>query len=166
MDHKSMDHGSTDHGESGMRARLRRLDADAGAVTAPFDYDGLMARHATRTRRARRRRQLARATAGALVVAVIAASAWRLGPTQVTPAITDEGAARRAPAPEPRIVRADTYLALAALEDHIARVDDAISAARMYSPQGAEVARLERARNELLDSYARVRYAELVSANF
>jgi hypothetical protein len=68
--------------------------------------------------------------------------------------------------PPPRIVRADTYLAVAALEDHIASVDDAINVARMYSPEGAEVARLERARNDLLDSYARVRYAEMVSANF
>ena len=30
----------------------------------------------------------------------------------------------------------------------------------------AEVARLERTRAELLDSYTQVRYAELVSANF
>jgi len=47
------------------------------------------------------------------------------------------------------IVETGNLLA-ADLEDHIARVDDAISAARAYAPQGAEVARLERTRNELL----------------
>ena len=68
--------------------------------------------------------------------------------------------------PQPRIVRADSYMAVAALEDHIASVDDALSVARAYSPSGAEVARLERTRAELLDSYTQVRYAEMVSANF
>jgi hypothetical protein len=67
---------------------------------------------------------------------------------------------------EPRIVRADTYLALAALEERIASVDDALSVARVYSPRGAEVARLERTRAELFDSYSRVRYAELVANNY
>jgi len=147
-------------------ARLRRLEAGTADGALPFDYDGLMERHATRRARAQRRHRAARATAGALVVALIGASVWRLVPPEVETRVavtrTDDGSADA----QPRIVRADTYLALAALEDHIARVDDAISAARAYAPQGAEVARLERTRNELLDSYAQVRYAELVSANF
>ena len=63
-------------------------------------------------------------------------------------------------------MRADTYLAIAALEDHIASIDEALNLARAYSPRGAEVERLERTRAELLDSYAQVRYAQLVSANF
>jgi hypothetical protein len=62
-------------------------------------------------------------------------------------------------------VRADTYLAVAALEDHIASLDDALNVARLREDP-AEVARLERTRAELLDSYAQVRYAVLVSANF
>jgi hypothetical protein len=74
-----------------------------------------------------------------------------------------------APAPyrsmEPRIVRADTYLAVVALEDHIAHLDDALNYARVAGAQ-ADVTRLERTRAELLDSYRRVRYADLVSANF
>ena len=147
-------------------ARLRRLEANGGDAVAPFDYDGLMARHAARTARAQRRQRIARATAGALVVALVGASVWRLEPTEIRPATSATAEAPRAAAAEPRIVRADTYLALAALEDHIARLDDAISVARVYAPQGAEVARLERTRDELLDSYAQVRYAELVSANF
>ena len=72
---------------------------------------------------------------------------------------------RAAPAPQPRIVRADTYLAVAALEDHIASVDDALNYARLRGGT-AEVARLERTRAELIDSYTQVRYAEMVSANF
>jgi len=153
-------------------AQLRRLESDAARGALPFDYDGLMERHAARRARAQRRHRGARATAGVLVVALIGASLWRLAPPRIevehaaesANAIPDSNA--EAAAVTPRIVRADTYLALAALEDHIARVDDAISVARVYAPQGTEVARLERARNELLDSYAQVRYAELVSANF
>ena len=66
---------------------------------------------------------------------------------------------------QPRIVRADTYLAVAALEDHIATLDDALNVARLRGGS-AEVARLERTRAELFDSYTQVRYAQLVSANF
>ena len=50
-----------------------------------------------------------------------------------------------APASQPRIVRADTYFAVAALEDHIASIDDALNDARL-SGGAAEVARLERTR--------------------
>jgi hypothetical protein len=148
-------------------ARLRRLDAGAHATAAPFDYDGLLERHAARTTRARRRHRAARATAGAFVLMLVAASVWRLEPAEARRENVPAAVAGASDAAaQPRIVRADTYLALAALEDHIARVDDAISVARVYAPQGAEVARLERTRNELLDSYAQVRYAEMVSANF
>ena len=63
-------------------------------------------------------------------------------------------------------MRADTYLAVAALEDHIASLDDALNDARAARRIGAEVARLERTRAELVDSYTSVRYAEMVSANF
>jgi hypothetical protein len=79
--------------------------------------------------------------------------------------VSESEAEERTPAPQPRIVRADTYLAVAALEDHIASLDDALSLARLRNGS-AEVARLERTRAELLDSYAQVRYAERVSANF
>lgn len=68
-------------------------------------------------------------------------------------------------APQPRIVRADTYFAVAALEDHIASIDDALNDARLR--RGTEdVARLESTRALLVDSYAQVRYAEMVNANF
>lgn len=146
--------------------RLRRLDA-AADTTAPFAYDGMMSRQAARESGQRRRRNVARGTAGALVIALVGASLWRIdhpevgAPVAIAPTETKVSADS-----QPRIVRADTYFAVAALEDHIASVDDALNVARAYAPHGAEVARLELARNELLDSYARVRYAEMVSANF
>jgi hypothetical protein len=161
----------TEVNDTDLVARLRRLDAGSALAAPGYDYQGMLERRAVRESRARRRLVLARGAALTLLVALLGASFWRLG---------DHGAARQlahedpapAPAPvhehelEPRIVRADTYLAVAALEDHIASLDDAINVARAYSPRGEEIARLERTRAELLDSYAQVRYAELVSANF
>jgi hypothetical protein len=153
--------------DSELVTQLRRLDA-AGAESAPgYDYHGMLERQAIRETRARRRLVLARGAALALLVALVGASFWRLDDHGAPRQLAQEDAG---PAPvrevEPRIVRADTYLAVAALEDHIASLDDAINAARVYAPRGEDVARLERTRAELLDSYAQVRYAELVSANF
>lgn len=148
-----------------LAGRLRRLDAATPDPVPDFDYPGLLERHSVALTRARRRTVLARSTAAALVVVMTAVSVWRLDrvPVQTAPAahelVTES-------APEPRLVRADTYLALATLEDHIATLDDALSEARLIAPQGNEVARLERARAELLDSYVRVRYADRVAANF
>ena len=146
-------------------ARLNRLDASADAGVS-FGYDALIDRHAAKQSRARRRLAYARGTASVLVVALVAASVWRFDQP------IDQPMAASADVPEdvmqasqPRIVRADTYLAVAALEDHIATLDDALNVARLRGGS-AEVARLERTRAELFDSYTQVRYAELVSANF
>jgi hypothetical protein len=149
-------------------ARLRRLDASAAPAAPAFDYDGMLARHGAAVVRARRRQKLARGVAGALVVALVGASVWRFeaGSRAEPPASREAPPVASAEFTGPRIVRADNYMALAALEDHIASVDDALSVARVYAPRGAEVARLERTRAELLDSYAQVRYAQLVSANY
>jgi hypothetical protein len=148
-----------------LAARLKRLDAGSAQAAPAFDYQGMLERHAGRKVRARRRLVLARGAAITLLIALVGASFWRLD--EHTQQLAG-GAPLPAPAQEaaPRIVRADTYLALATLEDHIAGLDDAINVARAYSPRGEEIARLERTRAELLDSYAQVRYAELVSANF
>src|SRR3954451_1341378 len=106
-------------------ARLRRLDATDAAASPLFGYDALMARHATTQTNRRRRQRIARATAGALVIAVAGASVWRLAPHDVARSV----AATPAPQVEaqPRMVRADSYLAVAALADHIARLDDALN---------------------------------------
>jgi hypothetical protein len=145
--------------------RLRRLDAGAAADAAPFSYDGLMERQARRAARSRRRHRAARATAGALVIALVGASLWRLDQPVDMPRVAAVAQPETRASSQPRLVRADTYLAVAALEDHIATIDDALNDARLRAG-GDEVARLERTRAELIHSYASVRYAEMVSANF
>ena len=152
--------------DSELVGKLRRLEATARESAPGFDYPGLMHRHVAGQARARRRRSLARGAAIALVLAMVGLSAWRLNPGDEHQHAALPEVVGEARAPQPRMVRADTYLALAALEDHIATIDDALSDARVAAPRGAEVARLERTRADLLDSYAQVRYAELVSANF
>ena len=153
----------TEVADNELVARLKRLDAHA-APALNFGYETLMGRHAAKQARARRRLSYARGTASALVVALVAASVWRF---DQPPAVQDEGSlpGEQVAAAQPRIVRADTYLAVAALEDHIASLDEALTVARAGGGS-AEVARLERTRAELFDSYTQVRYAQLVSANF
>jgi hypothetical protein len=151
-------------GDGELACRLRRLDATAQEAAPGFDYQGMLERHAAGKLRARRRAGIARGTASALVLAMVAVSVWRLDPPDA--AIETASVAEEAAVPEQRLVRAETYLALAAIEEHIASIDDALSDARMAAPRGAEVARLERARAELLDSYVSVRYADRVAANF
>jgi len=155
----------TDVTDNELVAQLKRLDASA-APAMSFDYDGLLDRHATKQSRARRRLGVARGTASVLIVALVAVSVWRFDQPIAEPSIVDRDVPVDNSQPmQPRIVRADTYLAVAALEDHIASLDDALNVARLRGGS-AEVARLERTRAELLDSYTQVRYAELVSANF
>ena len=150
-------------------ARLKRLDVAAGKAEVGFGYDALLDRHATRQRRDRRRLAFARGTASALVVAMVGVGVWRFDQPPGSPpqrgAEEPALAAAAAPASQPRIVRADTYFAVAALEDHIASIDDALNDARL-SGGSADVARLERTRALLVDSYTSVRYAEMVNANF
>jgi hypothetical protein len=150
-----------------LAARLKRLDAGTHEPLS-FGYDALLERHAARQARARTRTHVARGTASMLLVAFVGLSVWRFESvgTRSFEAETPAAEAVERAVAQPRIVRADTYLAVAALEDHIASVDDAITMARLDAPRGAEVARLERTRAELLDSYERVRYAQMVSANF
>ncbi len=148
-----------------LAARLRKLDASANEMAPGFGYDALLDRHAVRQRRARRRVAIARGVAGALAIALVSVSVWRFERTD-TPAFAHvpSGVEDAARATEPRIVRADTYFAVAALEDHIAIIDEALNDARSRAG-AAEVARLENTRAELLDSYKQVRYAEMLSAN-
>lgn len=157
---------TVDMGENELAAKLRRLAAGSADVSPEYDYRGLLGRHERRQARARRRLVWARGLAGTLVVAIAGLSAWRLDRPDMTVAEVVTPPAPSENAAEPRLVRADTYLALAALEEHIATIDDALTDARTLAPRGAEVARLERTRAELLDSYTRVLYAERVAANF
>ena len=166
-----------DANENELVMKLRRLDASGVAAVPGFDYDGMLERHERRRVRARRRASIARASAAVLASVRISASVWRLERSDVADTTTaqahtpslNQPPAPTATAPERRLVRADTYLALAALEDHIASIDDALSYARLEPGSGldsADVIRLERTRAELLDSYVRVRYADTLAANF
>jgi hypothetical protein len=149
-------------------ARLKRLDAADADVDVSFGYGALIDRHATRKRRDRRRLAIARGTASALIMAMVGVSVWRFDQQPRGPQVASVEEAlpvAAAPASQPRIVRADTYFAVAALEDHIASIDDALNDARLRGGS-AEVARLERTRALLVDSYTSVRYAEMVNANF
>ena len=87
----------------------------------------MLERHAAGVVSARRRLAVARGTAVALLLALVAASFWRVDERVPVPKVArvlpDESAAPV----QPRIVRADTYLAVAALEDHIASLDDALN---------------------------------------
>ena len=157
----------TDVADTELVARLKRLDASAAPAELNFGYEVLVGRHAAKQASARRRLSYARGTASALVVALVAASVWRFDqlPNLDQGEVSAPVAEDIAKAAQPRIVRADTWLAVAALEDHIASLDEALNLARQ-SGGTAEVARLERTRAELFDSYTQVRYAQLVSANF
>jgi hypothetical protein len=156
----------TDVADTELIARLKRLDASAESASIGFGYESLLDRHAAKVSRARRRLAIARGTAGALVVALVAASVWRFDqPRELQADIADVALNEEAEPAQPRIVRADNWLAVAALEDHIASLDEALSVARQGGG-AAEVARLEQTRAELFTSYNQVRYAQLVSANF
>jgi hypothetical protein len=67
---------------------------------------------------------------------------------------------------EPVVVNVGTRAAVAGLEDRIAQLDDALSAARIEGTQPANLAVLEQQRVRLVNSLVQVRYAEtLVSAS-
>lgn len=154
---------SADILDDDLAGRLRQLGSVSREASPGFDYQGLLERQAAGKARARRRRGLVTGAASVLVLAMVSVSLWRLAPNGGPPVVVAEPESSE---PQPRMVRADTYLALAAIEDHIATIDDALSDVRLMAPRGAEVARLERTRAELMDSYAQVRYAEMVSNNF
>lgn len=154
-----------DSRDNELAARLRKLDANAGEIAPGFDYDGMLDRHAARQARARRRVAVARGVAGALAIALVSLGVWRFErPDATAEANVESPVEETQHVTQPRIVRADTYFAVAALEDHIALIDEALNDARARA-RSADVARLEHTRAELVDSYQRVRYAEMLSAN-
>jgi hypothetical protein len=148
-----------------LAARLKRLDAGTADGPPGFGYDAMVDRHTHRQAAARRRQRATRSIAGVLVVAFVGASLWRVdSPKPASP--VDPAPVVNAAGGEARIVRADTYYAVAALEDRIASVDDALSVARAAASPSEDVARLETTRTQLMNSYAQVRYAEMVSNTY
>jgi hypothetical protein len=64
---------------------------------------------------------------------------------------------------ERAIVRVDTHLSVMELEDSIAWVDELLTMERASAAQPARVMALQRERSRLVDSLARVRYAETLA---
>jgi hypothetical protein len=149
-----------------LATRLKRLDVGTAECSPAFGYDAMYDRHAQRQASARRRQRATRSIAGVLVVAFVGASLWRIDSPKPPITTVDTTPVEESAGGETRIVRADTYYAVAALEDRIASVDDALSVARASSSRSDDVARLETTRTELMHSYAQVRYAEMVSTNY
>ena len=63
-----------------------------------------------------------------------------------------------------QVVQVSTYLAVSALEDRIASLDDQLSTERIRNGAPARVRALQLQRARLVDSLAQVRYAELLAA--
>jgi hypothetical protein len=64
---------------------------------------------------------------------------------------------------EPAVVRVGTRAAVATLEDHIALVDDLLSAERVERAPPARLLALQHERSELISSLVQVRYAEALA---
>jgi hypothetical protein len=176
----------TDIEEHGALTRaLRGLPADA---SQPYDFDEFeRRRHAASARP----RGDGRALAAAVVIAVaVCAAAIRLVGTATRPAappaVAANGsaaaagstrseivAARAADASaeswlaslptEPAVVRVGTRAAVATLEDHIAQVDDLLSAGRVAQATPARLLALQQERAQLVSSLVQVRYAETLA---
>lgn len=161
--------------------RLLTLAAFDGALPAPYSFAEFERRasHAREASRRRERRAGAVALAG-VVLSLIAGSLF-VGGRMPAPAPGDAG---RRPAlatvpveamsaerwlasapPEPVVVHVGTYAAVAALEDRIAFIDDSLNDSRLAGDPQVDPASLARERTRLIDSLARVRYAQAVAGS-
>jgi hypothetical protein len=167
-------------------ARLLREIPDAGA--GPYDWREFGRRAQAAPAAAARVARL-RALAATIVLALaILALAIRMGggPRPPHPAATPVTANNAAPAAiteaappegdeaaaqywlerlprEPAVVHVGTRAAVETLEDHIAQVDDLLSAERAGSAPAARVRALRQERAQLVHSLVQVRYAETLA---
>ena len=155
---------TTRTGRAAEAARCERRRGGAGLRLRRHCSTGMRADSA----RARRRLALARGTASALVVALVGASVWRFEQRGVDP---PEAVVMRAPVAQTRRRRSRASCAPTPISPSPrSRTTSPASMTRSTYARlrggTADVARLERTRAELIDSYTQVRYAEMVSANF
>ncbi len=175
-------HTELEH-EQALARLLRALPDD---TARPYDFSEFQ-RRARGAPAGAARLAGARALAAAIVIALAGlAAAIRLD-TGLRPArpaapavAADNGAtaATRAPAEradaaaqqwlerlprEPAVVRVGTRAAVETLEDHIAEVDDLLSAERAGSAPAARLRALQQDRAQLVNSLAQVRYAETLA---
>lgn len=167
--------------------RLRALPA---AETPPCDWAELRqraARCAHRAERAQSLRPALAACAAAVLLAVAGLAWWQRveGPPPGTASTDPRFQARGMPQPfagdttamefaaatplirpalHAALVRVDTHAPVAALEDQIAWVDDALSIESIEGAPPARLAALEHERARLVDALVRVRHAETLSA--
>jgi hypothetical protein len=175
-------HTELEH-EQAVTRLLRALPDD---TARPYDFSEFQRRARTAPAGAARLAG-ARALAAAVVIALaVLAAAIRFGagPQPVHPPVpavaADNGApaATRAPAEradsaaqqwlerlprEPAVVRVGTRAAVETLEDHIAEVDDLLSAERAGSASAARLSALQQDRSQLVNSLVQVRYAETLA---
>lgn len=158
-----------------MRAhtRLNLLAVADLQGTAPPDYDEFERRCALRRRRAQRREHAHAALAATIVLAVLTGLLLRVSALTRTmpPASPVEAHRLRDPRTaelerwlhqttrEPSVVRVESWLAVAAIEDRIASIDDLANADRILGA-GTQEAALDAERTRLVQTLAQLRYAE------
>jgi hypothetical protein len=147
---------------------------------APYGFEEYEARVVRlRRRHAVRRRSLALATTGLMVAAGVAP--WLASPpeprrrpaTGAAPQVAAQAQTSVPVAdqrwlalllPEPAVVSVETRMAVVALEDRIAWIDDSLSESTSRGDVVARIRQLETERARLVDSLVRVRYAEQLAA--
>lgn len=160
---------------------LLTLAARDSALPAPYSFAEFERRavHAREAAR-RRERQVGGVALASVVLSLIAGSLF-VGNRTPAPATGDAGprpALTTAPVeptsaeswlasapPEPVVVRVGTYAAVAALEDRIAFIDDSMNDSRLAGDPEVDPASLARERSRLIDTLARVRYAQAVAGS-
>jgi len=143
----------------------------------PYDYDEFSRRVQRSTEHAQRTRRISTTVAACALVAVAVGALQRLQ-TSVSIATSDPNAvaaaqADRASGPaegaavprlaEAAVVKGESYLLAAALEDRMAWIDDTLSDPQVAGQ--AQVPQLLRERERLLKSWVQVRYAEALVAS-
>lgn len=150
--------------------------AMSATTEPPYDYGEFNRRVQRRTERAQRTRRVSITVAGCAIVAVGVGALQRLqnsaidttsGPIAVAaPVERAIGPAQGLGMPrlaEAAVVKGESYLVAAALEDRMAWIDDTLSDPQVAGH--AQAAQLMRERERLLKSWVQVRYAEALVAS-
>jgi hypothetical protein len=188
--HTGLDHRLDPDAEAQRRAMAQRLRELSPELRPPFGWAELQERSRMRRRMgpSPSRVSWAAAAVAACVTLMLALAAWvhsdpvrrwggagaSLGSAAVQatarPIGTEsmrsrERLERMAAEPYGRaIVRVSTRLAVQDLEDRIASVDDQLTIEQIEDGRAAQLHALQRERARMIDSLARVRYAEMLAA--
>lgn len=169
---------------------LIALAAQDAGLGSPYSFAEFERRAAHGRAAARRREQLAGATAAVAVLLGLAGGLWTAAsrpgaavvetppaaglpsaagaPSAATPPareVTAEHWLAAVPA-EPVVVRVGSYATVAALEDRLAFIDDRLNDSRLAGGGAVDAAALNRERTRLVNALASVRYAQALAGNF